>query len=43
MSFKIIIDDVILFLYALTKAESLVSVQNKCSSNVFVTTILMCT
>ena len=33
MSFKIVIDDIILFLYALTKAGSLVSVQNKSSSN----------
>ena len=33
MSIMIIIDDIILFLYALTKAGSLVSVQNKSSSN----------
>ena len=35
MSFKIVIDDIILFLYASTKAGSLVSVQNKSYSNLF--------
>jgi len=34
-NFKIVIDDIILFLYASTKAGGLVFVHNKSSSNLF--------